>query len=119
MCPTLCQQLAQWQKAAVQAGRKPAVLAGNGVASLRAASAIHALGWVPGRELGVIGIDETDWAPLVGPGLTTVAQPTDALGQAAAQCLEAGKGEAVCMKELQVACKGLAIGKYCGMKHAH
>ena len=39
--------------------------------------------------------------------------------QAAAQCLEAGKGEAVCMKELQAACKGLAIGKYCGMKHAH
>ncbi len=85
--PQLQQQLAQWQKAAVQAGRRPAVLAGNGVASLRAASAIHALGWVPGQELGVIGIDETDWAPLVGPGLTTVAQPTDALGQAAAQCL--------------------------------
>ena len=39
--------------------------------------------------------------------------------EAAAQCLEAGKGEAVCMKELQTACKGLAIGKYCGMKHAH
>ena len=35
------------------------------------------------------------------------------------QCLEAGKGEKVCMAELQVACKGLAIGKYCGMRHAH
>ena len=30
-----------------------------------------------------------------------------------------GKGEAACMKELQAACKNLAIGKYCGMKHAH
>ena len=39
--------------------------------------------------------------------------------EAAAKCLETGKGEEVCMKELQVACKGLAIGKYCGMKHAH
>ena len=39
--------------------------------------------------------------------------------EAAAQCLEAGKGEKVCMAELQVACKGLAIGKYCGMRHAH
>ena len=39
--------------------------------------------------------------------------------EAAAKCLEAGKGEEVCRKELQVACKGLAIGKYCGMKHAH
>ena len=39
--------------------------------------------------------------------------------QAAAQCLASGKGQDVCMKELQAACKNLAIGKYCGMKHAH
>ncbi|PIF26230.1 hypothetical protein CLU88_1069 [Acidovorax sp. 56] len=39
--------------------------------------------------------------------------------EAAAKCLEAGKGEAQCMKDLQAACKNLAIGKYCGMKHAH
>jgi hypothetical protein len=39
--------------------------------------------------------------------------------EAAARCLEAGKGEEVCVKQLQAACKGLAIGKYCGMKHAH
>ena len=38
---------------------------------------------------------------------------------AAAQCLEAGKGDAVCEKALQEACKGLAYGKFCGMKHAH
>lgn len=37
----------------------------------------------------------------------------------AAQCLESAKSEDVCMKELQTACKGLAIGKYCGMKHVH
>ena len=39
--------------------------------------------------------------------------------EAAAKCLEAGKGEKVCVAELQAACKGLAIGKYCGMKHQH
>ena len=39
--------------------------------------------------------------------------------EAAAKCLESGKGEAQCLKELQTACKGLAIGKYCGMKHGH
>jgi hypothetical protein len=39
--------------------------------------------------------------------------------EAAAKCLEAGKGESQCMKDLQAACKNLAIGKYCGMKHAH
>lgn len=39
--------------------------------------------------------------------------------EAAAQCLESGKGHDQCQKDLQAACKGLAIGKYCGMKHAH
>lgn len=39
--------------------------------------------------------------------------------EAAARCLESGKPEAQCQKELLAACKGLAIGKYCGMKHEH
>ncbi|MDA8446963.1 hypothetical protein [Paracidovorax valerianellae] len=39
--------------------------------------------------------------------------------EAAAKCLESGKGHDTCEKELQAACKGLAIGKYCGMKHQH
>jgi hypothetical protein len=39
--------------------------------------------------------------------------------EAAAKCFEAGKKEDVCLKELQASCKGLAIGKYCGMKHEH
>jgi hypothetical protein len=37
----------------------------------------------------------------------------------AAVCLESGKKEEVCEKALQAACKGLAIGKDCGMKHVH
>jgi hypothetical protein len=37
----------------------------------------------------------------------------------AAMCLESDKKEAVCEKALQAACKGLAIGKDCGMKHVH
>ena len=39
--------------------------------------------------------------------------------EAAAKCLESGKGHDVCQKELQTAGKGLGIGKYCGMRHAH
>lgn len=39
--------------------------------------------------------------------------------EAAAKCLESGKKDEVCEKELQAACQGLAIGKYCGMKHEH
>jgi hypothetical protein len=39
--------------------------------------------------------------------------------EAAARCLESGKKPAQCTKELQTACRGLALGKYCGMKHVH
>ena len=39
--------------------------------------------------------------------------------EGAAKCLESGKKPDLCEKELQAACKGLAIGKYCGMKHVH
>ena len=38
---------------------------------------------------------------------------------AAAQCLASGRQHDDCQKELQAACKGLAIGKSCGMKHVH
>ena len=38
---------------------------------------------------------------------------------AAARCLASTADEKTCMAELQAACKGLAIGKYCGMRHAH
>jgi hypothetical protein len=37
----------------------------------------------------------------------------------AAKCLEAGKADDVCEKPLQAECKGVAIGKFCGMKHQH
>jgi len=37
--------------------------------------------------------------------------------EAAAKCLESGKEEDACNAELAKACKGIAYGKYCGMKH--
>lgn len=39
--------------------------------------------------------------------------------ESAAKCLESGKDHDQCQKDLQAACHNLAIGKYCGMKHAH
>jgi hypothetical protein len=39
--------------------------------------------------------------------------------EAAARCLEADKGEKVCLEQLAKDCKGVGIGKYCGMKHQH
>ena len=50
-------------------------------------SAAARLGWQLGHDLGLIGFDETEWAPLVGPGLSTLAQPTDELGRHATRCL--------------------------------
>jgi LacI family kdg operon repressor len=67
--------------------RRPAVLASNAVITLRVASAVANLGWHFGQDVGLVGIDETEWAPLVGPGLSTIAQPTDALGRLATACL--------------------------------
>lgn len=37
--------------------------------------------------------------------------------EAAAKCQESGKDEELCDAELEKACKGIAYGKYCGMKH--
>jgi len=37
----------------------------------------------------------------------------------AAKCLESGKSEKACQEQLSKDCKGLGIGKYCGMKHKH
>lgn len=35
----------------------------------------------------------------------------------AAKCLREGKPDAVCEGALLAACRGIAIGKFCGMKH--
>ena len=37
----------------------------------------------------------------------------------AAKCLESGKGEKECHAQLAKDCKGLGIGKLCGMQHKH
>lgn len=42
-----------------------------------------------------------------------------ALHEAAARCLESGKSEKDCLEKLRQDCKGLGIGKYCGMRHQH
>jgi hypothetical protein len=42
-----------------------------------------------------------------------------AVHEAAARCLESGKSEQDCQEKLKQDCKGLGIGKYCGLKHKH
>jgi hypothetical protein len=37
----------------------------------------------------------------------------------AAKCLETGTAEKACHAQLEQDCRGLGIGKHCGMKHRH
>jgi hypothetical protein len=39
--------------------------------------------------------------------------------EGAAKCLESGKSEKDCLEKLRQDCKGLGIGKYCGLRHQH
>jgi LacI family kdg operon repressor len=67
--------------------RLPGVLSSNAVVTLRVVAAMARLGWQLGRDVGLVGIDDTEWSPYIGPGLSSIAQPTDDLGRIAAGCL--------------------------------
>ncbi|QOR37351.1 substrate-binding domain-containing protein [Billgrantia diversa] len=69
-----------------RAGHPAAVLCANGNVTLAATRALQAQGIRLG-EVGLLGIDELDWCGLVPPGITTLAQPTEAIGRAAVQQL--------------------------------
>ncbi len=68
-------------------GGLPGVLTSNAVVTLRVVASLARLGWRLGSDVGLVGFDDTEWAPFVGPGLSTIAQPTDELGRIAALCL--------------------------------
>ncbi|MHB0777237.1 LacI family DNA-binding transcriptional regulator [Halomonas sp. WWR20] len=63
-----------------------AVLCANGNVTLAVTHALQKLEIRLG-ETGLMGIDELDWCALAGPGITTLAQPTDAIGRTAADTL--------------------------------
>jgi LacI family kdg operon repressor len=65
----------------------PGVICSNAVVTLRVVAAVARLGWQLGKDLGLLGFDDTEWSPYVGPGISTIAQPTDELGRIAAGCL--------------------------------
>lgn len=67
--------------------RRPAVLSSNAVVTLRVVASMARLGWKFGSDVGLVGFDDTEWSPYIGPGLSSIAQPTDELGRIAAGCL--------------------------------
>ena len=66
---------------------RPGVLTSNAVVTLRVVASLARLGLRLGIDVGLVGFDDTEWAPFVGPGLSTISQPPDELGRIAAGCL--------------------------------
>ncbi|MGU3307546.1 LacI family DNA-binding transcriptional regulator [Pseudomonas sp. M5A4_2d] len=64
-----------------------ALFCANGIATLACTRALTSLGCNLFDEVGLIALDDLDWYPLVGNGITALAQPTEAIGASAFDCL--------------------------------
>lgn len=64
-----------------------ALFCANGVAALACTLALRALDTHRCEDVGLIALDDLDWYPLVGDGITALAQPTHAIGVQALECL--------------------------------
>ncbi|KAA2248445.1 LacI family transcriptional regulator [Solihabitans fulvus] len=90
----------QWDEALVASGEAglprlldvpllapTAVVAGDSTVLAGLLRAARARGVRIGTDLAVVGYDEVDWADLVDPPVTTMAQPIDGIGRAAVRML--------------------------------
>ncbi|WP_093127753.1 LacI family DNA-binding transcriptional regulator [Pseudomonas sp. NFR09] len=64
-----------------------ALFCANGVAALACTRALKKLGCNLFDDIGLIALDDLDWYPLVGTGITALAQPTASIGATAFDCL--------------------------------
>eukprot|EP00659_Diplonema_papillatum_P015522 gene15522-23693_t len=60
-----------------------ALFCANGIAALACTRALKNLGCDLFDDVGLIALDDLDWYPLVGNGITALAQPTEAIGASA------------------------------------
>lgn len=67
--------------------QKKAIFATNGVAMMSAAKSLRQLGLTIGSDVGLIGIDDPEWAQLFERGITVMRQPTTKIGQVACERL--------------------------------
>lgn len=65
------------------AGQERMILAANGITQLKLINALRERGLRLPEDLGMAGFDDADWSPIVGPGITCVAQPTYEIGKMA------------------------------------
>ena len=64
-----------------------ALFTANGVATLTSTRLLRELGCALFDDVGLLALDELDWYPLVGSGITSLAQPTHDIGITAFECL--------------------------------
>jgi LacI family kdg operon repressor len=64
-----------------------ALFCANGVAALACTLALREIGCRLFEDVGLIALDDLDWYPLVGSGITALAQPTEEIGARAFECL--------------------------------
>ncbi|WP_053120317.1 LacI family DNA-binding transcriptional regulator [Pseudomonas sp. P1.31] len=64
-----------------------ALFCANGVAALASTRALKEIGCRLFEDVGLIALDDLDWYPLVGSGITALAQPTEEIGARAFECL--------------------------------
>ncbi|RON69244.1 LacI family DNA-binding transcriptional regulator [Pseudomonas fluorescens] len=68
-------------------GGPKALFCANGVAALASTRALREIGCRLFEDIGLIALDDLDWYPLVGSGITALAQPTAEIGARAFECL--------------------------------
>lgn len=59
----------------------------NGITQLKLINALQKRGIRIPEDVGVAGFDDSDWSPLIGSGITTIAQPTYEIGQKAMETI--------------------------------
>ncbi|WP_085687088.1 MULTISPECIES: LacI family DNA-binding transcriptional regulator [unclassified Pseudomonas] len=64
-----------------------ALFCANGVAALACTLVLREIGCRLFEDVGLIALDDLDWYPLVGSGITALAQPTEEIGARAFECL--------------------------------
>ncbi|MGX4766317.1 LacI family DNA-binding transcriptional regulator [Bacillus mojavensis] len=63
--------------------QRKAILALNGLIMLKIISCMEEIGLRIPKDTGIAGFDDTEWYKLIGPGITTIAQPSHDMGKTA------------------------------------